>query len=351
LGLISQVITAGTPKKSKPVPSCNVTVEDDDQLGLAEALEKRAVELKLAAYAIVEAEQAQLLGQSRPPRAAPGPKPAQRGRRTKSGKRQSAASARGSVCRDAQAPPDAAKPAGPGADIAGGGPCGSVCRDAQPPPDGAKQAGPGGDVAGGYPCSSVCCDAQPPPEGAQAAGPGGDATKAADAHGPDSGIAEPAGGVCATVPLSAGSNGLVSQACPLNGPAGDALPPDPRVGGAAGADALAPDVPSGHATPTYAVEGLALPDPAIHTAPLRGARTDSPCPEGPRRGLCEEPDAIPGGVLPADVLPEAGASAERVFRWGEVVWCRVKGWPSWPALVVTGQDAKLIKSVRGMAFV
>lgn len=50
---------------------------------------------------------------------------------------------------------------------------------------------------------------------------------------------------------------------------------------------------------------------------------------------------------PAGKTARWGNKEER-FRIGEVVWGREKGWPPWPALVVSAQEADLWKGIKGV---
>ena len=43
--------------------------------------------------------------------------------------------------------------------------------------------------------------------------------------------------------------------------------------------------------------------------------------------------------LPAPTVAEQSAAAAAAFVAGTVVWAHVKGWPAWPALVMTHEDA------------
>jgi hypothetical protein len=44
-------------------------------------------------------------------------------------------------------------------------------------------------------------------------------------------------------------------------------------------------------------------------------------------------------TLPPSTAAERTAAATAAFVAGTVVWARVKGWPAWPALVMTHEDA------------
>ena len=53
---------------------------------------------------------------------------------------------------------------------------------------------------------------------------------------------------------------------------------------------------------------------------------------------------------PPPTVAERTAAATAAFVAGTVVWARVKGWPAWPALVMTHEDALNVR-VPGTAFV
>jgi len=47
----------------------------------------------------------------------------------------------------------------------------------------------------------------------------------------------------------------------------------------------------------------------------------------------------PDAGLPPPTVAEQSAAAAAAYVAGTVVWAHVKGWPAWPALVMTHEDA------------
>ena len=47
--------------------------------------------------------------------------------------------------------------------------------------------------------------------------------------------------------------------------------------------------------------------------------------------------------LPPPTAAEQSAAAAAAFVAGTVVWAHVKGWPAWPALVMTHEDAMNVR--------
>lgn len=60
------------------------------------------------------------------------------------------------------------------------------------------------------------------------------------------------------------------------------------------------------------------------------------------------PDSGRQQLGPASGKTGSWGKSEQGFRIGEVVWGREKGWPPWPALVVSAQDADLWKGIKGV---
>ena len=46
----------------------------------------------------------------------------------------------------------------------------------------------------------------------------------------------------------------------------------------------------------------------------------------------------------------AGAQDGAAARLGEVVWAREKGWPAWPALVITRETARGLSTLRALLY-
>lgn len=68
-------------------------------------------------------------------------------------------------------------------------------------------------------------------------------------------------------------------------------------------------------------------------------------------GLADELDQAAGG--PPDRAREeeptqAPPAAAAAFRLGEAVWAREKGWPAWPALVITRETSRDLAALRAL---
>lgn len=51
-----------------------------------------------------------------------------------------------------------------------------------------------------------------------------------------------------------------------------------------------------------------------------------------------------------ELAPPGGANGGASARLGEVVWAREKGWPAWPALVITKETSRDLATLRAFPF-
>lgn len=59
------------------------------------------------------------------------------------------------------------------------------------------------------------------------------------------------------------------------------------------------------------------------------------------RTIAEQTAALAGSHAESlGPAPDAADGPSATFRLGEVVWAREKGWPAWPAVVITRESAR-----------